>query len=144
MRKIFITISALSLVFSTSCFADTLASTAAARELTDKVMLLVSKGDLGAAIRQLKPYSVVPDAEIEATIGQMNLQVPLIRERFGQTLGSEFIKEDRIGDSFIRFTQLQKLEKHAVRWTFVFYRGSEGWLLNTFNYDDNIRSLFPN
>lgn len=144
MRKILNALTAILLaVLSNTSLADTLPSPASARELTDKVMTFVAKGEIEAGIRLLKPYSVVPDAEFEAAIGQLKLQVPVMRERFGKILGSEFLREDPTGNSLIRITQLQKFEKHPMRWIFIFYKSDNGWVLNTFYFDDNIRSLFP-
>jgi hypothetical protein len=30
-----------------------------------------------------------------------------------------------------------------MRWSFYFYRGQNGWVLDTFKTDDDIRQLFP-
>ena len=30
-----------------------------------------------------------------------------------------------------------------MRWLFYFYRGENGWVLNTFKTDDDLRLLFP-
>jgi hypothetical protein len=124
--------------------AQTLENLAAARGLTDKVLARVAGGDFEGGLRMLKPYSIVPDAEIESAIGQAKLQVPLMEGRFGRSVGAEFLREERVGDSLARITQIQRFEKHAMRWIFVFYRGPRGWVMNTFYFDDKILSVFPN
>lgn len=129
---------------SHAAWAETLPSPVAAKELTNKVMARVASGDLEGGIRLLKPYATVPEAEIESAIGQAKLQLPAMSQRFGKSIGRELLREDRAGDSLVRLIYLHKFERHAMRWTFIFYRGSTGWVLNTFYFDDNVRALFPN
>jgi len=122
--------------------ADTLPSPEAVRKLTDDVMdkLASSSADRGFAM--LKPYMPVSAAEFDSLAEKAKLQKPTIQQRFGTIVGREFIEERRIGASLIRITQLEKFERHAMLWTFIFYRGSEGWLLDTVNFNDNLQALF--
>lgn len=124
-------------------YADTLSDPKAVRAFSDQVMAKVGASDLDAAIKMMKPFTIVPEAEIDASVGQFKLQLPAIRQRFGSNIGTEFVREDKVGDSLLRITYLHRFDKHAMRWVFYFYRGSKGWVLNTFRFDDNIISLFP-
>lgn len=141
---IWFTAAALFLILSSVTHADSLKSAAEARQLTDRVMTRLAAGDLEGGLRLAKPYLIIPEAEFEAMLGQAKLQRPAMSQRFGKSIGREFLREDKVGESFLRIVQIQKFEKHATRWTFIFYRGSEGWVLNTFHFDDNVRALFPN
>ena len=114
-----------------------------ARAFADQVMAKVAIGQLDAAIAEMKRYTIVPEAEIDASLGQFKLQLPVIAQRFGSTIGSEFVREDKVGESLLRITYLQRFDRHAMKWFFYFYRGSNGWVLNTFRFDDNVLSLFP-
>jgi len=122
---------------------ETVASPKAARDLTDQIMAKVGTKDLDAAIKLMKPYTIVPEAEIDASLGQFKLQQSMIAQRFGASLGTEFVREEKVGESLLRLTHIHRFEKHAMRWTFYFYRSSKGWVLNTFRFDDNIVALFP-
>jgi hypothetical protein len=134
---------AVLLVLSTSAFAATLKDAGEARKLSDQVMAKVAAGDTEAALRLTKPYLIIPDSEFETMVGQMKLQAPVMAARFGSTIGAEFVRQDAIGDSLFRVTYIQKFEKHPMRWVFYFYKGKEGWVLNTFRTDDVIQQLFP-
>ena len=123
--------------------AEGLQSPKEARAFTDQVMAKVASGQLDSAIAEMKRYPLVPEAEIDASVGQFRLQLPAIAQRFGSIIGSEFVREDRVGESLLRITYLQRFERHTMKWLFYFYRGSNGWVLNTFRFDDNIVSLFP-
>ncbi|MBI3528804.1 MAG: hypothetical protein HY067_12650 [Betaproteobacteria bacterium] len=114
-----------------------------ARAITDKIMAKVGVNDLDAAIKLLKPFTIVPEAEVDATFGQFKLQQSMIAQRFGASLGTEFVREEKVGESLLRITHIHRFDKHAMRWMFYFYRSNKGWVLNTFRFDDNIVALFP-
>ena len=90
----------------------------------------------------MQPYIVVPAEEFETTIGQAKLQVPVMAQRFGKSVGWQFLKEDQAGDRLLRIEQLQLFERHATLWTFYFYRSPQGWVLNTFLFKDDIKTFF--
>ena len=115
----------------------------AVRHLTDQIMSRVAAGEIEAGLRLAEPYLIIPDSEFETMVGQAKLQGPMMFQRFGKSVGSEFIREDRAGDSIIRIIQINKFEKHVTRWTFIFYRTPSGWCVNTFFFDDRIQALFP-
>jgi len=69
-------------------------------------------------------------------------QWPAIESRFGASIGSEFVKEVGIGQSFSRCYYLQKFEKHAIYWTIDAYRPNDLWQINTVSFNDSLESLF--
>lgn len=123
---------------------ETVASPQDARAMTDQVMAKVAANELDDVAQTLKSYTNAPDAEAEvaASIGQLKLQRSLIAQRFGSSLGAEFVRQEKIGDSLLRITHLHRFERHAMRWSFHFYRTNKGWVLSTFSYDDNPAALF--
>lgn len=112
------------------------------RKATDIAMTLVGKGDLEAGLKSFKSLTIVPSAEFDALVGQSTQQLPLLSARFGSSLGYEFVKEERIGDSLARTTYIHRFDKHAMRWIFYLYRGKDGWVINTFRFDDKWPELF--
>ena len=116
----------------------------AARQLTDQIMTKVAAGDFEAGLRLAKPYLIIPDSEFETMVGQGKLQGPMMIQRFGKSIGAEFIREDRAGENVLRIVQINRFERHATRWTFIFYKTPTGWCVNTFYFDDKIQSLFTN
>jgi hypothetical protein len=122
--------------------AERLESLDSAIALTDRVMKLVSSGDMKGGFDLLKPYSVVPDAEVDAASGQAELQKPLFLGRFGKNIGYELIRKDEVGSSLAQVIYLQKFEKHAMVWHFILYRGNDGWTVNSFKFVDDITTAF--
>jgi hypothetical protein len=133
----------LLLACHTVSFADTLASPADARRLADRVMAKVGAGEIESGLRLGKPFLIIPSSEFEAMIEQVKLQAPMMSQRFGKSIGSEFIREDKVGENLLRLTYAHRFEKHPMRWVFYFYRGTNGWVLDTFKTDDDIRLYFP-
>ena len=122
--------------------AATLDSQDAARKLTDEVMIKITSGDLDGGFFLVKPHMIVPESEYNVMLEKAKLQLPMIQGRFGKSLGVELIKEKTVGKSLLQIVQVQKFEKHILRWKFTFYKPGGKWLLNSFTFDDNILSLF--
>lgn len=122
--------------------AEVLKGPQEARQLADRIMSKVGSGDVDSGLTLMKPYLIVPEVELEAQRNQAKLQWPLLSQRFGACIGQEFIREDRVGESLLRLVYIQKFERHAMRWVFIFYRNNEGWVLNTFKFDDAIQTIF--
>lgn len=130
------------LLVSPSVFADSLESRDAAVALTDKVMARVAKGEFREGLAMTRPYTIIPAAEFDAMIGQVELQMPVMLSRFGKSIGYELLRNDTVGESLTQVVYLQRFEKHATVWRFVLYRGADGWVVNSFNFVDNISSAF--
>jgi hypothetical protein len=109
----------LLLVFSMSpiCMAGTFSSPVAAKEFTENVMSKVATGDIEGGLKMMKPYTIIPEAEFDAMIIQAKLQLPAITQRFGKSIGKEFVREDKVGDSLVRIIYLHKFELHPMQWT---------------------------
>jgi hypothetical protein len=133
----------LLLALCSNSLADTLKGPVEARQLTDRIMAKVGDGDIESGIRLIKPFLIIPSAEFDVMLDQLKMQQPLMTQRFGKSIGYEFIREDKVGENLLRIIQIHRFEKHVMRWSFFFYRGKNGWVLNTFKTDDDIRQLFP-
>ena len=127
---------------SYSVLADGLASVSDARAVADKAAAKFGNEEFESGYEGLKPYWPLPLVEIDNLTNQTKTQWPLVQQRFGKSLGTEFVKEESAGDSFVRFTYLQKFEKHAIRWLFTFYKPKEEWLINGVTFDDQVSLLF--
>lgn len=130
------------LFLSSTIGAATLDSEEAASKLVEQVMAKVGSGDLEGGLLIIKPYVIMPEAEINVLIEQAKLQLPLAQGRFGKVIGAEFVAERSLGKSLYQVVYLQKFEKHAMRWRFLFYSVNGKWMLDALNYDDKIHLLF--
>jgi hypothetical protein len=112
------------------------------RKVTDSAMEKAGRGDIEAGLKSIRHLLIIPSAEFDAMLGQLPLQLPGMSARFGPSIGYEFIKEDKIGESLARLTYIHKFERHAMRWYFYCYKGKSGWVINTFRFDDKLHELF--
>jgi len=122
--------------------AQGLASIDEMKKLTDQIMNEVSTGDFEGGLKAIKQQTAIPSAEFGAMVGQATMQYPVATSRFGKSMGQEFIREDRVGQSLARLLYIQRFEKHAMRWIFYLYRGIDGWAINGFMFDDRTSELF--
>ena len=141
MRKR-IALALLLLCIPIAAVADGLSSIANARAVADATMEKFGLEEFERGYESLKPYWPLPIVEIDNLSNQTRTQWPLVQQRFGKSLGTEFIKEEKVGEAFVRFTYIQKFERHAVRWLFVFYKPKSEWLINGVTFDDQIGRLF--
>jgi hypothetical protein len=143
LNKIFhFALVAISCSLSIAAFADVLKTPADARSLADKVMAKVGAGDATGGLQLAKPYLIIPESEFGVVLEQVKLQEPVLARRFGSTIGTEYLRTDAAGENLLRIVYVHRFEKHPMRWSFYFYRGKQGWVLNSFKSDDDIRQFF--
>ncbi len=105
-------------------------------------MAQVAKGKMQEGLQLMKPYLIIPESEFNVMAEQLKMQEPLMKQRFGNTIGVEFVKEEEVGNSLLRIIYIQKFEKHIMRWRFYFYKPRNSWVLNTFFTDDKLQLMF--
>lgn len=132
----------LALLLSLPAAAEGLPSLDAARALTDAVMADIDAGKVRAGLARMRSHIDTPVAEFDSQIGQVESQMPMIRERYGGPAGHEFLGAERVGDSLAQYVYLQKYRRHFMVWRFTFYRASDEWVVNGWSYDDRAEPLF--
>ena len=110
--------------------------------LSDRVMRMMAEGDVAEAIELATPFTVVSAEQWETLIKQATEQQPVLSERFGKTLDYELLRNDMVSDSLIRAVFLQRFERYAMVWQFIWYRGQDGWVLTHLRYGDDIGTMF--
>lgn len=132
----------LSLLLPSLTHADVFKTEAEIQPFIEKTMQLVGKGEVNKAFEAMKPYAAVPAAEFDSFSLGSKAQRDQFTTRYGKTVGQEFISKKKLGESLIRIIYIEKTEKNALPWTFYFYKGQEGWTLNSFNWNDQTAPLF--
>lgn len=122
--------------------ADTLKSESELRSFAESVMKQVGANDLAAAFKQMQPYVVISESEFQTAVLSSKSQREQYGARYGSAVGYEYIEQKKVGDSLLRITFIEKTEKHALPWTFYFYKSSKGWVLNSFSWSDKVQVLF--
>ena len=66
----------------------------------------------------------------------------MVSERFGNIIGTNFIKDKAVKEHILRKIYVIKFEKHMIRVLFTYYNNGNGWILNGFKWDDQFEELF--
>jgi hypothetical protein len=122
--------------------ADRFLTEGQAQNFAESAMDSFVNGEFSKGVNLAKPYWPIRPVEVDGMANQLAQQWPMFEQRFGRSLGYEFLKSESIGDSFVRFYYLHKFQNHAIYWVFSFYNPSEGWNINSIKYLDNLEVLF--
>lgn len=122
--------------------ADVLADEAALRAFGDKVMQQVAKGEHAKALELLKPYSLQPAEEFKSTADASQASRAQHAQRYGKPVGYAFVSQRKVADSVLRLLYMEKTERHALPWAFIFYKTPKGWMLSSFGWNDRLPQFF--
>ena len=142
MKRMYLILVMGFLMIAGNSLADTLKNEVKMKALTDRIMQKVSTNDLTSAFSIMKAYVPISETEVDAVAIQSKAQREQYGKRYGSPIGFEFISSKKVGESLLRLQYIEKTEKHALPWSFCFYRTSKGWTLNTFQWNDQFQRLF--
>lgn len=125
-----------------SAQADTLKTEAEVRALADKVMAEAGAGRTDDAYGLLSPYSLVDIRALENARTQARSSRMAIEALVGNSVGYEFIRSEKVGQSLLKLTYIEKTERQAIPWMFIFYKAPTGWAVSTFSNGANVDALF--
>ncbi|MCL9806164.1 hypothetical protein NAT51_11560 [Flavobacterium amniphilum] len=111
-------------------------------EFSKKATNLFKEGKFPVFFKELKPYWPLPDNEMTSLEDKTVQFMELLQSRFGKVEGVSKIKEEKISDFAIRETYILRFENQAIRLIYVFYKNKNGWILNTFKWDDELSQEF--
>ncbi len=138
--KLWIAISMLMLGHTAS--TDSLKDVAETKLLSEKIMEYFLKAEFVQGLGIAKAYWPLPPAEIDNLANQINTQWAVVRQRFGNTTGMEFVEEEQLGQSFVRSYFLHKFDSHAIYWQFTYYKPKTEWKINGITFKDELETLF--
>lgn len=122
--------------------AAELTSKAQTRQFADQTVGLFLEEKFAAAFGNAKLYWPLPQVEIDGLVNQVKQQWPIVQQRFGRPVGMEFIREEAIGESFLRYYYLHKFKNHAIYWRFDFYKPESVWKINSILFLDSLDDLY--
>lgn len=130
------------LVMSGSVFGEGFKSENETRIFSDNLLNQLLEEKFQEAFDSVKPYWPMPEVEIDSIVNKINQQWPIVRQRFGEPVGIEFIKQEQIGKSFLRYYYLHKFENHAIYWRLDYYKSHDEWKINMFLFLDSLDVLY--
>jgi len=130
------------LFLAQSVYAEGLKELSETKSLSDKIMQHFIKEEFKTGLGIAKKYWPLPEVEIDSLANTINTQWSIVRQRFGSPSGTEFIGQEKVGKSFIRYYYLHKFQNHAIYWRFTFYKPKDVWKVNGITYKDDLDFLF--
>lgn len=127
---------------STSTLANGFKTQNEAKKFSDRLVEFFVKENFQAGFDTAKPYWPIPAVEVDGSVNQINQQWPLIQNRFGKSLSIEFLKSERLGESFTKHYYLHKFENHAIYWSISFYKPKDLWVINHLIFLDTLDHLY--
>jgi len=129
-------------LISTLAFGDGLQAPKDTKALANEMVKAFVKKEFKQGLDLAKPYWPLPQVEIDGLANQISTQWPIVDQRFGESTGYDFVQEERIGNSFIRYYYLHKFRNHAIYWQLTFYKPADSWLVNGVTFKDSLEKLF--
>lgn len=106
-----------------------------------QIATFFSAGDYDGAYEGLIGYWPLPKEEIQNLGYQTKSQLSMLGDRFGASIGAEHVRTIEAGKSLVRHIFLIKYEKHALRFSCVFYKPKDKWMINSVLWDDRPQDL---
>jgi hypothetical protein len=132
----------LILLVSGIAYANDLNTVEQTKELSDRIIDHFLKAEFQKGLELAKIHWPIPAVEVDALANQIKTQWPIVDQRFGKPTGKEFVKQERIGNSFIRYFYLHKFDNHSIYWRFTFYKPKNTWKINSIQFLDDLDALF--
>ena len=101
-----------------------------------------SENKISKAIKELTPYWPLPQNELESMEEKTIKYINLVEDRFGHAIDIVKVNNETIGEIAIRETYLVRYEYSAIRLIFTYYKNKNGWLVNSFKWDDSFTEEF--
>jgi hypothetical protein len=132
---------AIALFISCTVSAESATTVEKTQEICRAAAALFASGHYDQAYESMVPYWPLPKEELQSLGYQSKAQLEMLGQRFGKSIGAEYTETIKAGDSLVRHVFLIKHEKHALRFSCVFYKPKDSWLVNSVLWDDKIHAL---
>ncbi len=132
----------ISLLSAAFVRADVLKDEAALREFGDRVMAQVARGEHAKAHEMLKPYTLQSPEDFKSTVEASQTSRAQHSARYGKSVSYAFVGQRKVAESVLRLVYMEKTEKHALPWAFIFYKTPKGWMLSSFGWNDRLPQFF--
>jgi len=142
MRALIAMVIIIMMIAVQSAYGASLKEISETKSLSHKIMHHFLKAEFVEGLSIAKEYWPLPPVEIDGLANKINTQWSMVQQRFGKPTGMEFIQEEKLGKSFVRYYYLHKFENHAIYWKFTYYKPKDKWKVNGITFRDDLEFLF--
>ena len=112
------------------------------KDLVATVLDQLVAGQVKDAFRRLSQYWTLPPSELAERIVEAGSERSALRRRLGLSLGWESLSFERAGERVIRIRSLERFERGALVWRFVFYRADTVWVIDSVRSSSDLEAAF--
>lgn len=109
---------------------------------SNEVMALFGQAKFDEAFNVLRKYYPVSEVDYQNLKVKTTNNLESAQSAYGNITGEVFIKESNLKDVAIQRVYLVKYELILLRFTLVYYNSVNGYVINSFAWDDNFEELF--
>jgi len=139
VRKILII---LAFVLSQPMSAATFKDVSKTKTVSKQIMQHFIREEFVKGLDIAKRYWPLPPVEIDGLANKIITQWSVVKQRFGHPTGFELVREEKLGESFVRLYYLHKFQNHAIYWRFTYYKPKNEWKINGITFQDGFDFLF--
>lgn len=115
----------------------------AIRSFSNEIMAGIAAKEISLDAERLIPYwARLKPEHIREKVAAIREEELRRRHLFGNTLGWEFIGVQQVGESVVRLSYIEKLERAPMLWRFYFYKAEGAWSLQGVLLDDELSYIF--
>jgi hypothetical protein len=122
--------------------ADGIKSTSEVKAAVGAAMQKAQSDNFSDFFLAIKPYWTISEEGFTTALAKTTSARAEVHKKMGKSLGVEQVKIEMVSDTVLKIVFLEKFQKSLMIWNFYFYKPNTEWFLNTFEWDDNIRTLF--
>jgi hypothetical protein len=111
-------------------------------DLAEAFLGSIVAGDVKGAFRLAALHWPLSAPELATRIEEAEERRRELRKTLGLSLGHELRSRESAGDRVVRVTHLERFDKGAVVWRFVFYRADRAWALVDVSETSDLSVLF--
>ena len=111
-------------------------------QLSNEVVKYFAENYVARAVGAMEPYWPIPQNEIDAFEEKSMKWFNFFEQNYGASIGQHKVKREKIADIAIRDTYIIRYKITAVRLMFTYYKSDNGWIINSFEWDDSFTEEF--
>lgn len=112
------------------------------REFTERFLRTLETARAFDAFQLLRPVMNDPGTDIDQMRNTTDQQIMQARNTYGKSIGHELIDTKRLGESFIRYDYLFRLERSALHFRIIYYRGRNNYTPVALFFSEDLEQLF--
>ena len=112
------------------------------KDLSNKTSQLFYQTKIRESFDMMELYWPIEKNELISLEENTLKYINILDDRFGAKEGIVKLKEEKIMDFAFKETFIIKFKNHAIRLIYIYYKNNEGWILNSFKWDDSFMDEF--